>query len=50
MEEVDRIVDNFVTKGKHSASWNGSNFPGGTYFTVLKADDFVSVKSVVLVK
>lgn len=54
-ERVTTLIDRFLTAGKYSVMWDGSNAAGkpvssGMYFYRLKAGDFVDTKKMMLVK
>jgi len=54
-QEVTRLVDDVQPEGFHEVRWNGLNSSGATvgtgiYFYQLRADDFVQVKKMILVK
>jgi hypothetical protein len=44
------LVDRELPAGYHEIQLNASPWPSGTYFYSIRADDFRSVKSFVLVK
>ena len=48
--EVSRLVDDWQTAGKHTASWNGEDCTSGIYFVRLKTDEVSVVRKVLLVK
>jgi hypothetical protein len=49
-EEVDNIVNKFITAGVYEASWNASAFPSGIYFYKLEAPGFSQTKKMILIK
>jgi Secretion system C-terminal sorting domain len=48
--EMEVIVNEFLTAGTYKADWNASNFPSGVYFYKLESDGFVDTKKMILVK
>jgi hypothetical protein len=48
--EVDVLVNSKMEPGVYNASWNALPYSSGVYFYRLIADDFVSVKKMVVVK
>ncbi|MEO8514371.1 MAG: choice-of-anchor D domain-containing protein [Ignavibacteria bacterium] len=48
--EVSVLVNSKMEPGVYNASWNASPYASGVYFYRLTADDFVSVKKMVIVK
>ena len=48
--EVTRLVDNRLSAGYHSASWNASNVASGIYFYRLTSGDFIQTKKMVFLK
>ena len=48
--EVDVLVNQYLDKGKYSATFDGSHYASGIYFYRIKAGDYVSVKKMVLLK
>ncbi len=49
-EEVSTLVNNVVTSGKHTATWNASNMPSGVYFYSIEAGGFKQIKKLLLIK
>jgi len=49
-EEVSTLVNNVVTSGKHTATWNASNMPSGVYFYSIEAAGFTQTKKLLLIK
>jgi hypothetical protein len=54
-QEITRLVDDVQPEGFHEVRWNGLNSSGATvgtgiYFYQLRADDFVQVKKMILMK
>jgi len=50
-----RIIENLINNeslsaGEYVREFNGSNLSSGVYFYQIKADDFVAVKKMVLIK
>ena len=48
--EVASLVDGYVASGEHTAKFDGSTLPSGTYFYSLKCGEFSSTKRMVLAK
>ncbi len=48
--EVATVVDAFVAAGEHTATFDGSSLPSGTYFYTIKCGDYSSTKRMVLSK
>jgi hypothetical protein len=48
--EVETLVSNELNPGSYKAGWDGSNYPSGVYFLVLKAGELADMKKMVLVK
>jgi flagellar hook assembly protein FlgD len=54
-QEVERLVDDVVPAGYHEVRWNGTNDTGvavgtGIYFYRLRADNFVEVRKMIILK
>lgn len=48
--EVAVLVNGYITAGKYSVDFNGSNFASGVYFYQLKAGSFVKTMKMILLK
>jgi hypothetical protein len=48
--EVARLVDGEMQAGRHEVSFNAADFASGVYFYRIQAEDFVSVKKMMLLK
>ena len=49
-KEVTQLINQNMTSGMHSVSWNANNFATGVYFYKLAAGDFSKVKRMLLIK
>jgi hypothetical protein len=49
-KEVEVLVDQDMNAGSFNVTWDASRFASGIYFYRMQANDFVSVKKMVLVK
>jgi hypothetical protein len=49
-EEIATLVDGELSAGEHTATWNASEFPSGTYIYMIKAGTFAATKQLMLVK
>ncbi|MCX6138259.1 MAG: T9SS type A sorting domain-containing protein [Ignavibacteriales bacterium] len=49
-EEMDTIVDEVMTPGTYTKSWNGSHVPSGVYFVRLDAGGSLQTRKIVLTK
>ena len=49
-EEVERLVERYMSAGLHTAFWDASNLPSGIYFYRFKAGTFVQTRKMVLLK
>lgn len=49
-EEVETLVDEFQTAGKHSVKFNASRLASGVYFYRLQAGNFIQTRKVILLK
>ncbi|HEX9252245.1 MAG TPA: T9SS type A sorting domain-containing protein [Ignavibacteriaceae bacterium] len=49
-EEVETLVDEFQTAGKHNVKFNGSRLASGVYFYRLQAGSFVQTQKMILLK
>jgi len=49
-EKVAELVNSSLAAGKYSYQWNAGNFASGIYIYELRADKFVSVKKMMLLK
>jgi uncharacterized lipoprotein YddW (UPF0748 family) len=49
-QEVDRLVDDVESAGRHAVPWNGSNRASGVYIVRMKSGAFSATKRMVLVK
>jgi len=49
-EKVAELVNTSLTAGRYSYQWNAKNFATGLYIYELRADEFVSVKKMVLLR
>jgi len=49
-ERVAELVNGILTAGKYSYQWNAGNVATGMYIYELRADKFVAIKKMVLVK
>ena len=48
--EVTTLFNEVKPSGNYKVEFDGSNLPSGVYFYVLKADDFLDVKKMILLK
>ena len=48
--EVATVVNEYKPAGVYEINWNATNLPSGVYFYQLKAQDYVSVKKMLLLK
>jgi len=48
--EVARLVNEQKTPGRYTVKWNAEKMSSGIYFYRIQTDNFVDVKSMVLVK
>lgn len=48
--EVQTLVNNTLSPGKYSVSWNASALPSGVYFYRIDAGQFTSIKKMMLIK
>ena len=49
-QRVATLVDEQKSPGVYQISWNAANFPGGIYFVKMNANEFSSIKKILLVK
>lgn len=49
-QEVATLVDEFQDAGYKYVEWNAKNYPSGIYYVKMKADGFMDMKKVVLVR
>jgi lysophospholipase L1-like esterase len=49
-QEVSKLVNGNLSAGIHIYDWDASNFSSGTYFYILKADDYFQLKKMLLLK
>lgn len=49
-EQLDVLKDDLIESGYHEVVWEASNFASGVYFVRIEANDFVSVKKMLLLK
>ncbi len=49
-EEVDVLVDKYMSAGLHEISWKPANHPSGVYFYRIAADGFNKMKKMILMK
>ncbi|MBC8395459.1 MAG: T9SS type A sorting domain-containing protein [Candidatus Marinimicrobia bacterium] len=49
-EEVSTLINNVVTSGTHSATWNAGDMPSGVYFYSIEATGFTQTKKLLLIK
>ncbi len=49
-KEVASLVNEFLKAGEYKADFSGANLSSGVYYYALKTDEFISTKSMVLVK
>lgn len=49
-EKVAELVKGELEAGHHKVDWNASNFPSGVYFYEISANDFHSVKKMMVIK
>ncbi|MEP7146059.1 MAG: Omp28-related outer membrane protein [bacterium] len=49
-KEVSNYVDGFLRKGSYNVEFDGTGFSSGVYFYVLKTDNFVDKKKMILIK
>ena len=49
-KEVATIVNNSLTAGTHTITWNARNLASGIYLCRIEADDFVKVNKMLLLK
>ncbi len=49
-QEVDNLVNKFLSSGSYRVSWNADNMPSGIYFYSLSTGSFMQVKKMILLK
>jgi hypothetical protein len=49
-KEVANLVNELKSPDNHTCFFNAEQLPGGIYFYVLKAEDFVDVKKMMVIK
>lgn len=49
-EKVASPVSHYLSSGKHTVSFSAADLPTGLYFYVLRADEFTSVKKMMILK
>jgi predicted acyl esterase len=49
-KEITQLINQNMTSGIHSVSWNANNFATGVYFYKLTAGNFSEVKRMILIK
>jgi len=49
-EKVSTLVNNVVTPGTHTATWDAGNMPSGVYFYRLEAGSFTQTRKLLLIK
>ncbi|MEC7731441.1 MAG: T9SS type A sorting domain-containing protein [Candidatus Neomarinimicrobiota bacterium] len=49
-EKVSTLVNNVVTPGTHTATWDAGNMPSGVYFYRLDAGSFTQTRKLLLIK
>lgn len=49
-KEVETLINETMSAGTYSATWNAANSASGIYFYKIEANNFVSVKKMILVK
>jgi len=49
-EQIGVLVDSDMLPGRHQVRWNAAGLASGTYFYMIQADGFKSVKRMVLIK
>ena len=49
-EKVATVVNEIKEAGKHTVEFNAAGYSSGIYFYQIKANDFVSVKKMILMK
>lgn len=48
--EIATLVDEEKPAGTYELTWDAANLPSGVYFYQLKADEFISVKKMILIR
>ena len=48
--EITGLVSEFQKAGKYTVTWDGSNYPSGTYFYRFTSGDYSDTKKLILVK
>ncbi len=48
--QVDVLVNNNMSAGYYTFTWNASNYASGIYFCQMKANDFIQVNKMLLIK
>ena len=49
-QEVDNLVNRFLSSGSYRVSWNADNMPSGIYLYSLSSGSFMQVKKMILLK
>jgi len=49
-QEIFTVVNQFLEKGKHSFTWNADEFDSGVYYYQMKANNFTSLKKMIVLK
>lgn len=49
-KEIATLVDEYKPAGSYEVEWDASNYPSGVYFYQLKADSFIEIKKMILIK
>ncbi len=47
---IEALVNEYQTAGYHQANWNADGLTSGMYFYIIRANDFVEKKSMILLK
>lgn len=48
--EIKKIVNQIKSAGKHETSWSAAGLPSGTYILVLRSDNYIASKKLILLK
>lgn len=48
--EMKTLINENLLAGKYEVSWNASNYASGIYFYKMVANEFISIKKMVLIK
>ena len=48
--EITKLVNQQMNAGSYSTDWDASNYPSGVYLLVLRSQNFLSSKKMILLK